>query len=90
MTQPNIIPTLSDLKAQVDALPVSPTPVLFCTAFSILNGDTYLPGTVQYQVEVVKGEQGATVISAKKAKVQKNLKVKMKDLDLDLIQNFIS
>lgn len=90
MLQANTINSLSDLKSSTDALPVANHAVLFVTPMPFNeDGCSYLPGGTQYQIQLVKGTNGVVVIDAKIAKVQKNLKVLMKDIDKALVEAFI-
>ncbi len=91
MLPANTINSLSELKKSVDALPSANHAVLFVTPMPFKeDGCSYLPGGIQYQIQLVKGQQGVVVIDAKVAKVQKNLKIKMKDLDKALVEAFIA
>lgn len=90
MLQANTINSLSELKSAVDALPSVNHSVLFVTPMPFKeDGYSYLPGGTQYQIQLVKGANNVVVIDAKIAKVQKNLKIKMKDLDKSLIEAFL-
>ena len=90
MLQANTINSLSELKAAVDALPSANHAVLFVTPMPFNeDGCSYLSGGTQYQIQLVKGANNVVVIDAKIAKVQKNLKIKMKDLDKSLVEAFL-